>query len=306
MTEIRRPALHDTPDADEFEADDGLLDGLATPPELLLQRKDLREAARSLTAAEARYLVDLYYARQADRIAAGNQVAALSKASEPHAAIAYVQATMLRLEKDISSMLDAYTRTEATGMGAWARSVTGVGPVLAAGLLAHLDITRAQTVGAWWRFGGLDPTVVWERGQKRPWNASLKLIYWKLGMSFQKTCNRPTDVYGHLYVQRKAYEQARNERGELADQAAAALKKLRKEDTVAKKAYLQGKLPPGHIDARARRYAVKQFLADYHAVAYEKHHGTPPPLPYPISHLGHVHLDDRTGVYARGGVAPVS
>jgi hypothetical protein len=297
VTEIRSP--YATPDPDE----DDVLDGLAAPPELLLQRKDLREAARTLTAAEARYLVDLYYARQADRIAAGNQVAALSKSGEPHAAIAYVRAAMLRLEKDIAAMLDVYTGSEPSGMGAWARSVVGVGPVLAAGLLAHLDITRAPTVGHWWRFAGLDPTLVWEKGQKRPWNASLKVVCWKLGQSFQKVCHRPNDVYGHLYVTRKGYELARNERGELAAQAAAALTKLRKEDTTAKKAYLQGKLPPGHLDARARRYAVKQFLADYHGVAYARHYGTPPPLPYPIAHLGHPHLDDRTGVYARSGAA---
>jgi len=35
-------------------------------------------------------------------------------------------------------------------------------------------------------------------------------------------------------------------------------------------------LPPGRIELRARRVAVKQFLADLHYCLYEEHYGRPP------------------------------
>ena len=37
----------------------------------------------------------------------------------------------------------------------------GIGPVIAAGLLANIDIKQAPTVGHIWRFAGLDPTNKW-------------------------------------------------------------------------------------------------------------------------------------------------
>jgi len=54
--------------------------------------------------------------------------------------------------------------------------------------------------------------------------------------------------------------------------------------------YSSGKLPPAHIHARAKRYAVKLFLSHWHHKAYEFHFGKPPPFPYPIAFLGHAHF----------------
>ena len=163
--------------------------------------------------------------------------------------------------------------------------------MLSAGLLAHIDITRAPTVGHIWSFAGLDPTKTWEKGQKRPWNSSLKTLCWKIGQSFMKFSNQEECFYGHLYRERKAREIARNEAGELAEQAKQMLERRNfRKDTIARKFYEEGKLPPAHIDARARRYAVKLFLAHWHEVAYVAHYHQPPPLPYPIAHLGHAHV----------------
>jgi hypothetical protein len=60
--------------------------------------------------------------------------------------------------------------------------------------------------------------------------------------------------------------------------------------TEAFKHYSAGRLPPGQIDARARRYAVKLFLSHLHEVWYKAHFGKAPPLPYPIAILGHAHI----------------
>lgn len=254
-----------------------------------LQRldRDLRKAARTLSPAEARYMVDLYYQVQEYRKRAANQDRAMTESGEPHDLVKWVFGAMHTLENDIKRALDEYSDSQLPGR--WARSIVGIGPVISAGLLAHIDIEKAPTVGHIWRFAGLDPTVTWEKKTKRPWNAQLKVLTWKIGESFVKVCNNDQDIYGHIYVTRKELEQARNQQGLYAEQAASVLaaKRIGK-DTEAYKAYSQGFLPPAHIHARAKRYAVKLFLAHYHHVAYECRYGAQPPKPYVIEHLGHV------------------
>jgi len=172
----------------------------------------------------------------------------------------------------------------------WMQSICGIGPVISAGLHAHIDITKCPTVGHIWSFAGLDPTKKWEAKTERPWNAKLKVLCWKIGQSFVKVSNNEADFYGKIYQSRKALEMERNEAGLFADQAADILsKKSYKKDTDAYKAYIVGKLPPAHIQARAERYAVKIFLSHMHAVWYEMHYGEKPPKPFATSILGHAH-----------------
>lgn len=248
--------------------------------------KDLKAAQRTLSPREARYLVDLYYVIQEDRKRAGNQVKAMTKSAEPHELLGWVLGASETLENDIRRVLDAWSMEYVEGR--WARSICGIGPVLASGLIAHIDITQAPTVGHIWRFAGLDPTVVWSKGQKRPWNAGLKVVCWKIGQSFMKLQANPGDIYGQVYAARKTRERERNDAGMFSDQAEAALKaKKYGKETNAYLAYSQGKLPDAQIDARARRYAVKLFLASFHEVAYYCRYEKLPPKPYAISILGH-------------------
>ena len=250
--------------------------------------KDLKTAATTLSPDEARFLVDYYYQLQDDRIRSAHQVRTLQEAQEPHDVLAWVGENAGILERNIKSALDAYS--SADPVGRWSKSLVGIGPIIAAGLLAHIDITKAPTVGHIWRFAGLDPTTVWNKSEKRPWNASLKTLCWKIGESFVKVSGRDADVYGKLYLQRKAYEQQRNEAGELKDQAAAKLAKFKiGKSTDAYKAYSTGLLPPGHIHARAKRWTVKLFLGHWHTVAYTIKMGTTPPKPYVMTILGHGH-----------------
>lgn len=252
-----------------------------------LVRADIRRAMETMTADEARYLVDLYYQIQESRKASGNQERSL-KSEEPNTTIRWAFDTMLMVEGTIRKGLDDYS--DLHHMGRWAKSVTGIGPVIAAGLLAHIDIERAKTAGAIWRFAGLDPTSTWGKKQKRPWNASLKVLCWKIGESFVKVSNNKNDVYGKLYQQRKARETAMNVAGEYADQAKHALEsKEYRKTTEAYKHYMAGKLPPAHIHARAKRWAVKVFLCHWFEEAYRAHYGKEPPEIYSIAMLGHAH-----------------
>ena len=257
--------------------------------------KDEKQAAVTLGKDEARFLVDAYYQLQDNRIRSDGQVRSMSKDGEPHATLQWLANMNRTLEESIKSALDAYSN--ASPVGRWMRSQKGIGPVIAAGFLAHLDITKAETAGAFWSFAGLDPRKTWEKGQKRPWNADLKVLCWKLGESFVKVSGYEDAFYGKLYKERKALEIERNEKGEFADQAAAKLEKYKiGKTTDAYKAYSVGKLPPAHIHARATRFAVKIFLSNLHHIMYVDHHGKEPPLPYAIGILGHAHMIKPPGL----------
>jgi len=249
--------------------------------------KDMRQAAVKMSRDEARFLVDAYYQMQDDRIRGNNQVRSMIDSGEPNDVLRWLSAQSSILEDNIKRALDRYT--DAHLVGRWSRSVCGIGPIISAGLLAHIDISRVKTAGQIWRFAGQDPTSVWNKGERRPWNARLKTLCWKIGESFVKVQNRDSDFYGKLYAARKVIEIARNDNGDFKSQAEAKLTKFKiGKDTDAYKAYIQGKLPPAHLHARARRYAVKIFLAHYFEVAYFDHNKERAPLPYVIAHLGHV------------------
>ena len=125
---------------------------------------------------------------------------------------------------------------------------------------------------------------------KRPWSANLKVLCWKIGESFVMVRNKPASLYGRLFNERKEYEIKRNEAGELAQQAAEKLERFNiGKNTIAYESYSVGKLPKAHINARAKRWTVKLFLAHWHHVAFHSRYGVDPPKPYVLTHLDHGH-----------------
>jgi hypothetical protein len=250
--------------------------------------RDIRNASITLSDHESRWLVDAYYQLQRDRIRSAHQMRTLAQNNEPHDVIQWLEDQRSTLEKQIARALDAYSASKPSGV--WARSIVGIGPIITAGLLAHIDIKMAPTAGHIWRFAGLDPTVSWDKGKKRPWNGSLKRLCWIVGESFTKVSNNERDTYGKLYQARKAYEVTKNTAGDYAEQARASLAaKKFGADTEARKHYEAGHLPPARIHLRAERFAVKRFLSDLHAVMYFLEFNALPPKPWVITHGGHVH-----------------
>jgi transposase len=159
-----------------------------------LTRQARRDIAAGLTAEQARWLVDYYYSVQDYRIQATGQARAVEQAADEGAInlAGHLGREMAKLENEIKTALDSYSDAHVPGV--WAKSIVGIGPVLAAGFLAHIDITKAPTVGHIWSFAGLNPEQRWEKGEKRPWNAKLKVLCWKAGDSFCKFHNHPKDV----------------------------------------------------------------------------------------------------------------
>jgi hypothetical protein len=252
-------------------------------------KRDEAMAAISLGDDEVRFMVSNYYQMQDNRIRNNNQVRATQESGEPNLLLSWLAEQNSTLEQQVKRALDKYTQNHK--VGTWMRSHLGIGPVISAGILAHIDIHKAPTAGHIWSYAGLVDGVKWEKGQKRPWNAELKKLCFLLGESFVKVSGKEDAFYGKIYAERKKMETEKNERFEYKDQAARILAtKNIGNDTDAYKAYIQGKLPPAHIHRRACRYATKFFLSHLHHAWYRIEFDRDPPKPFVIEHLGHAHV----------------
>jgi hypothetical protein len=321
--------------------------------------REVKATAAKLDRAEAGHIIKIFYQWQEHRIALGNQVTSPQRAGKPIEVLGHFYAQISALEKQAGATLGEWA--ESRPEGAWALAQKGIGPVLAAGLSAHIDIRRAETAGAVWRYAGLDNSLVWlsrkdaqaatdgfpttpamvdpasrsylvdnedarelierladehsrhawklaqvainDSGNitatslaaalaRRPYNADLKVLCWKIGDSFVKVSGKNAGYYGTVYRDRKEQEVRKNANKDFADQAEKSLATRRIQDRKLKQTYEAGLLPPGRLDLRARRYAVKLFLSHWHEVAFKAEFGKEPPVPYPIAHLGHVHRID--------------
>lgn len=121
--------------------------------------KDLKKAAALVTHDQARYLIDLFYQMQQSRIAAAAIVRSSEESGEPHLFTSWSGGIFAKTENAIKAVLDIYS--DQSRAARWAKSQMGIGPVISAGLLAHIDIKRCPSVSALWRFAGFDPTSEW-------------------------------------------------------------------------------------------------------------------------------------------------
>ena len=285
------------------------MDDRTTEVRAPLQRltRDLVKAAATLSDAEARYLVDTYYLMQDQRKRAHNQIRAMKKTEpqeEPHSLLSWVGDANEVMESQIKRALQSYA--QAQEIGKWMLSIYGIGPVIAAGILAHVDLATAPTVGHVWRFAGLDPSVRWGKGEKRPWNTRLKTVCWHAGQSFMKHSAAEECWYGQKYRERKDAETLRNESGANAETAAQILReKTFNRSTDAYKALITGKLPKAQVDARARRYVVKLWLSHLHLVWTWLAFQRLPPKPFAIEHRGHAHFVPPPDIHEVEGLEAV-
>ncbi len=249
--------------------------------------------ASKMTNPEIRALVTYYHDAQDKRKGADMQLRHLGDKTAPEAdssvnnpayLLLHIAEEQMRLEKDIAKGLTEYA--EGHPVGRWMLAQTGIGGVIASGYLADIDIERCPTVGHIWSFSGLNPEQKWEKGQKRPFSASMKQLAHHARECFKRSCNHPDSFYGRLYQAKKVEYIARNERGGFADKA-ATYKGV--SDPANKKLLAAGKVPPAYIDKCAGRYAVKIFLSHLHAIWYWHHFHKAPPKPFAISVLGHAH-----------------
>ncbi|KKL71955.1 hypothetical protein LCGC14_2089750 [marine sediment metagenome] len=131
-------------------------------------------------------------------------------------------------------------------LGLWLLSIKGLGGgILAGKLLKRLgDLHRFPTVGALWRYCGLDGNQWREKednGKKHYSPQLLAILVGEQGIADQFVRHR-TPGYREAYDERKVFEATKPACG---------------------KAKCVGETcTPGHIEARTKRYTVKRFLID--------------------------------------------
>ena len=166
------------------------------------------------TDNDLRALVDFRTQIQKQRIAISNRLDALAReADEAESTTSALwerwfyelQDIEGRIDKDIESITGDYP------IIALMCEVKGVGKLLAAQVVAHIDISRAPHVSSLWRYAGYGVDGEGERdrlqkGVKAPYNKGLKTICWKVATSFMRS-NSP---YREIYDKAKArYERER-------------------------------------------------------------------------------------------------
>jgi hypothetical protein len=121
---------------------------------------ELRQQAREMGMQQARYLVDAYYSMQEYRKSGANKMRAVDNGDTPPMPLLdWLTGQFATLEVRLRDLLGNYA--QGSPVGEWSLSQVGIGPVLAAGLLAYIDMGIAKTPGHIYRFAGLDPTQEW-------------------------------------------------------------------------------------------------------------------------------------------------
>lgn len=295
-----------------------LLDSAEPLKELLDIKKlpiaELIESA-TYTREEILALVGMYQSLQKLRVGASNKISAhdrkVDNLSEP-LLVQKLKSSLEILENQAATSMGYYAKNNP--LGQWCLSQRGCGPVVTAGLLAHIDFSKCvcamfkhlspteipshacpglSYAGQIWSFAGLTPKKPWEKGMKRPYNARLKTLCWNLGKCFVRLHKRDDCYYGKLYEQRKQREIRYNEEGRYADLAASKIAEARKKkynlSPLQLAAWSNGKLQPAGLEQRACNYAVQVFLSHFFHVGYEMLHGKPPALPWVFVHGGEQH-----------------
>lgn len=253
----------------------------STMPHVKRLSHQLVRTGAEIGREEARLLLNAHQTVQRNRQAIERQLCGTGDSPRCHELVHWLIDQDRLIAKQLKKALDKWS--DGVPPARWAKGIVGIGPVMAAGLAVHIDVAHHPTAGDVWAYAGLNPQQEWKPGTRRPWNADVRKLAFQIGESFVRTAGKPNDFYGKLFLERKEREQAANEAGEFAAQAAAALPGVH--DAEARRWYEQGKLPPSHIHARARRWAVKLFLSHYHHVAWTVVHGTPPAEPYALAVL---------------------
>jgi len=232
-----------------------------------------------------RHLVDLYYDVQEVRKAANNRLREISENIEEaresdeiriedyteleRALNKYIEdhlnpKHLKDLEKEIKRRLDKELKTVEI-YTEFLRNIKGISMTLGAGLLSRLDSHKAPYPSSFWKFCGMHPEGARgrSRGEKIGYNPWMKTHVWKVGDSFVK---QRTPKYRSIYDCAKE-----EEREKLNDPISDPKNCPHYEECfeeLKEKAERAGREPKspscrGHIDNRARRKMVKEFLKDF-------------------------------------------
>lgn len=305
--------------------------------------EDVRVAALDMTIPEARYVYKDYLGLQKFQQSTRGHVNQLKKDGVPNTAMKFIANNTEYIRRyQFREIFDIWT--DKYPESRWVKSIHGLGPAVAAGLICYCDFDKAKSTSSFWYWAGLTPDskrisrkvadqlivdsmdrygepaypteehIKWcceqvgykfdsfhkfcrTQGKPYDWNKLyIALMIPKYSIDFRKVCImignlviKKKNLYHDLYKYRHRWEVARNEAGEYAGRAAERLRMFNyKPWKEPYKSYAAGYLPNRHLIARAKRYAVKIFLAHYYSVIYYIRNGEVPYDAYALDILkGH-------------------
>ncbi len=243
---------------------------------------DAKLAAKTMGSLEASYLVGMYQYFLNQRIAVQNRLRSLP--DEPSNALMYMKQQMEEGEKDCRVLLECYTDNHP--IASVIKQIKGIGSIISAGYVAHVDMDKAKHFPQVLAYGGYSPTAVWRKGERRSYNMDFRKILILAGRSFVFSSGSPISYFGKRYKLFKTRIEWHNEQGHYADVAAKKLSMFKFDEASSTyKAYIKGILPPAHIIRLAAFKTVALFVGvvhDYWSNQLGRHIE-----PYPFAILGH-------------------
>jgi hypothetical protein len=244
----------------------------------------MRERVRRLKHPRLRILVESYQDTQKLRIASFNRLNMYSKLGLltplQEAKLGEMVSDLKAEERKLQGMMEQ--ELEEIPVWQWLRTIKGMGPAMAAGLVAWIDdISKAPHVSSLWRYAGLHVedgrAPRRKRGEKADWNPRLRTHMWKI--TKQVLMARDPFYYGW-------YKEFKEREVEKCKKNGIRIVPASKLPTKGGKKYEPpGVISQGHVENRARRKVAKLLLAHLWHV-WREMEGLPTEPAYPAK-LGH-------------------
>jgi hypothetical protein len=244
----------------------------------------MRERVRRLKHPRLRILVESYQDTQKLRIASFNRLNMYSKlgllTSLQEAKLGEMVSDLKAEERKLQGMMEQ--ELEEIPVWQWLRTIKGMGPAMAAGLIAWIDdIGKAPHVSSLWRYAGLHVedgrAPRRKRGEKADWNPRLRTHMWKI--TKQILMAKDPFYYGW-------YKEFKEREVEKCKKNGIRIVPASKLPTKGGKKYEPpGVISQGHVENRARRKVAKLLLAHLWHV-WREMEGLPTEPAYPAK-LGH-------------------
>ena len=163
----------------------------------------------------------------------------------------------------------------------WFSKVKGIGKENIGKVVGQVNIERATTISALWKFAGFSvengKAPKRAKGEKLSYNSQLRSMCWRLGSSLLRARGK---FYDYYLAQKAAYVQRYENQGR-AIVPATALPKIE-----GKKQETDSVISEGHVHNQALRKMIKLFLACLW-LTWREAEGLPVTKPYAIDKLGH-------------------
>lgn len=214
---------------------------------------------------------------------------------------------LLTLLQNTEGVVDGWVATAIKSHPAygWFSKVKGIGKENIGKVVGQIDIEKADTISALWKFAGYAPdnghAMKRTKGEKLPYNSQLRSMCWRLGGSLLKASGKFYDYYleqktryQNRYLN-EGYKIIPTPQGNWVCQSCGASWKNKKEITaccenqVIVKAFKEeppGVIYEGHVHNMALRKMIKLFLACLW-LTWREAVKLPVTKPYAIEQLGH-------------------